>query len=292
MGKLLQTKALAKQISENLVMEVKGMKEKGIDPTIAVIIIQGDPASECYAKVKQNIARKLGVRYLLTSVHPQVTETELLAKIKWLNRCPSIHGIILELPLPKHLDTKKLAAAIAPEKDVDGLSPANKLACFTGEEGLYPATPQSCIRILNYFGYPLKGKNVVLIGCGETVGKPLVQLLLRANATLTVCHVYTNNLQEQIEKADILISAVGKANLVTTNMVHRDLVVVDAGINEIQGGIVGDVQPEVSEIVQAATPVPGGVGKVTTMILFENLLKAVRLQANENKREVQLSESL
>ncbi|MDF2519277.1 MAG: bifunctional 5,10-methylenetetrahydrofolate dehydrogenase/5,10-methenyltetrahydrofolate [Sphingobacterium sp.] len=255
MGKLLQTKALAKQISEHLVTEVKGMKEKGIDPTIAVIIVQGDPASECYAKVKQNIARKLGIRYLLTSVHPQVTETELLAKIKWLNRCPSIHGIILELPLPKHLDAKKLAAAIDPEKDVDGLSPTNKLACFTGDEGLYPATPQSCIRILNYFGYPLKGK-------------------------------------EQIEKADILISAVGKANLVTTDMVHRDLIVVDAGINEIQGGIVGDVQPEVSEIVQAITPVPGGVGKVTTMILFENLLKAVRFQANESKGEVQLSESL
>ncbi|MCQ2009139.1 MAG: tetrahydrofolate dehydrogenase/cyclohydrolase catalytic domain-containing protein [Sporolactobacillus sp.] len=292
MGKLLQTKGMAKQISEHLVLEVKRMKEKGIDPTIAVLIVQGDPASECYAKAKQRIARKLGIRYLLTSVHPQITETELLAKIKWLNRCPSIHGIILELPLPKHLDAKKMVSAIAPEKDVDGLSPANKLACFTGDDGLYPATPQSCIRILDYFGYPLKGKNVVLIGCGETVGKPLVHLLLRANATLTICHEYTNNLQKQIEKADILISAVGKANLVTTDMVHRDLVIVDAGINELKGGIVGDVQPEVLEIVQAATPVPGGVGKVTTMILFENLLKAVRLQITKSQEEVRQRESL
>ncbi|MCL1631730.1 bifunctional 5,10-methylenetetrahydrofolate dehydrogenase/5,10-methenyltetrahydrofolate cyclohydrolase [Sporolactobacillus sp. CPB3-1] len=292
MGKLLQTKALAKQMCDHLILEVKQMKAKGIDPTIAVVVVEGDPASQCYAKVKQRMALKLGIRYLLTSVHPRITEAELLEKIKWLNRCSSIHGIILELPLPKHLDTKIITAAIAPEKDIDGLTPANKLACFTGETGLYPATPLSCMAILNHFDYSLKAKKVVLVGYGATVGKPLVQLLLRAHATLTICHKYTVDLKEHIAHADILITAVGKKNLITPDMVHEHLVIVDAGINEGEEGVVGDVHPEVRNHVQAMTPVPGGVGKITTMTLFENLIKAVRIQKIKAKRENRRSESL
>ncbi|WP_420542170.1 bifunctional 5,10-methylenetetrahydrofolate dehydrogenase/5,10-methenyltetrahydrofolate cyclohydrolase [Sporolactobacillus terrae] len=292
LGKLLETAALASEILDHLSIEVKQLKEKGIEPTISVIVVQGDPASECYAKVKQRIARRLGIRYLLTFVHSQVTETELLERIKWLNRCPTIHGIILELPLPKHLDAARLAAAISPEKDIDGLTPSNKLACFTGNKGLYPATPLACIRIMNYFGYTLEGKNVTLIGHGETVGKPLVQLLLRENATLTVCHKYTKDLRMHIEKADVLITAVGKVGLISADMVHRNLIIIDAGISETKNGIMGDVQPEVAEFVKAMTPVPGGVGKVTTMLLFENLIKAVHLQTSKRKREVDQRESL
>ncbi|RYL93333.1 bifunctional 5,10-methylenetetrahydrofolate dehydrogenase/5,10-methenyltetrahydrofolate cyclohydrolase [Sporolactobacillus sp. THM19-2] len=282
MGKLLKTKELAGQIEAEIKGDVRHLKERGIYPAISVLLVKGDPASAYYAKAKEKLARKLGIRFLLTSFHQSVTERELLEKINGLNHCPSVHGIMLELPLPKHLDANKLSSAVSPEKDVDGLTPSNQFSCMNGTRGLYPATPQSCIRILKYFGYSLKGKRVVLIGHGKTVGRPLVHMLLRENATLTVCDEFTTKLKPHIDQADILISAVGKANLIMPEMVHPELVIIDAGINDTPDGITGDVNAEVAESIRAMTPVPGGVGKITTMVLFQNLIRAVSLQTNES----------
>jgi len=282
MSKLLKTRELANQLSETIQSRVEAWKQKGIQPAIATILVQGDPASEYYAKAKEKLARKLGVKFHLMVFPADIAERHLLEVIETLNEDVHIHGIMLELPVPKHIRASRLADAVSPIKDVDGISPANKLACMTGEKGLYPATPQSCIRILQHYGYPISGKHVVLIGRGETVGRPLMQMLLRENATLTVCHSYTQRLEEHIAQADILITAAGRKGLVTAQMVHPELVIIDAGINENdEGGIAGDVDPAAAEAVEAMTPVPGGVGTLTTVMLFDNVLKAVQLQHGE-----------
>lgn len=282
---LLKSKDLVEQLTGTIQSKVRSWKEQQVEPVLCTFLVKGDSASEYYAKSKEKLARKLGVAFLLKVFDADITEEELLAEIGRANADPSIHGIMLELPMPASIRVDKLVEAIAPQKDVDGLTPANQLACFTGKQGLYPATPQSCIRILQHFNFPLKGKHVVLIGRGETVGRPLMQMLLRENATLTVCHSHTDDLKSHISQADILITAVGKANLVSEDMVHENLVVVDAGINEIAdgAGITGDVAGDAAKRVQAMTPVPGGVGSLTTVILFENLLKAVQRQIVANK---------
>ncbi len=278
MSMLLKTKDLAKEVSESIMAEVIRLKETGVQPRLATILVQGDPASEYYAKAKEKKAHQLGIAFDLITFGPEVDEQRLLEEIERLNQDASVHGIMLELPVPKQISVQKCSDAIAPVKDVDGISSANKLACMTGATGIYPATPQACIRIAKHFGFTLKGKHVVLVGRGETVGRPLMQLLLRENATLTVCHSHTQNLAGHIANADILMTAAGHAGLVTADMLHPELVVIDAGINETENGITGDVVPDAAEAVKAVTPVPGGVGTLTTVMLFDNLLLAIRLQ--------------
>ncbi|WP_199615187.1 bifunctional 5,10-methylenetetrahydrofolate dehydrogenase/5,10-methenyltetrahydrofolate cyclohydrolase [Paenibacillus alkalitolerans] len=278
MGMMLKTKQLADQLADSIKLQVTEWKERGIQPAMCTILVKGDPASEYYAKVKEKLARKLGIAFHLLTFDDDVTERRLLEEIDKLNSDSDVHGIMLELPVPKHISVQKLSDDIFPLKDVDGISSANKLACMTGGKGLFPATPQSCIRILQHFGFPLRGSNVTLIGRGETVGRPLMHLLLRENATLTICHSHTKDLSAHIAKSEILISAAGKAGLVTCDMVHPELVVIDAGINDTGSGITGDVSPEVFDAVKAMTPVPGGVGTLTSVILFENLMKAMVLQ--------------
>ncbi len=284
MSMLLKTKELAQEVSESIMTEVKRLKEKGVEPRLATILVQGDPASEYYAKSKQKKALQLGVAFDLITFGPEVAEQRLLDEIIRLNKAPDVHGIMLELPVPKHISVQKCSDAIAPEKDVDGISSANKLACMTGATGIYPATPQACIRIAKHFGFKLKGKHVVLVGRGETVGRPLMQLLLRENATLTVCHSHTQNMARHIAGADILMTAAGHAGLITSDMLHPELVVIDAGINETENGITGDVVPGAAEFAKAVTPVPGGVGTLTTVMLFENLMLAIRLQQEKSEK--------
>ncbi|MBE9916436.1 hypothetical protein G8C92_20675 [Paenibacillus donghaensis] len=291
MGMLLKTKELANEVSESIIMEVSRLKEKGVEPRLATILVQGDPASEYYAKAKEKKAHQLGIEFDLITFEPEVTEQRLLEEIERLNRDSKVHGIMLELPLPKHISVQNCSDAIAPEKDVDGISSANKLACMTGGTGIYPATPQACIRIAKHFGFALKGKRVVLVGRGETVGRPLMQLLLRENATVTVCHSHTQNLADHIAEADILMAAAGHAGLITADMLHPELVVIDAGINETATGITGDVVPEAAETAKAVTPVPGGVGTLTTVMLFENLMLAVRLQQSSVPAQAAASET-
>lgn len=279
---LMKAKEAADQVYESIRAKVEELKTQGIQPHMATILVEGDPASAYYAKAKQRIAEKLGVQFTLHDFHAEVTEAEVLQLVAELNQNPKVHGIMLELPLPRQISAAKIEQAISPQKDVDGVTPANKLATVTGEAGLYPATPQACIKLLKHYGYSLAGKNVTLVGRGQTVGMPLFHLLQRENATVTVCHSRTPDIASHLSHAVIAFVAVGRAEVVNRQMVHADLVVIDAGINEADDGkMVGDVAADVADHVQAISPVPGGVGTLTTAILYENLLKAMEIQREE-----------
>lgn len=276
---LMKAKEAAAQVYDSIRSQVEEMKQSGLHPHMATILVEGDPASAYYAQAKQKIAAKLGISFSLHTFQAHVTENEILQLIARLNEDPSVHGIMLELPLPKHLSANQLEQAISPLKDVDGVTPTNKLATVTGQPGLYPATPQACIKLLKHYGYTLEGKNVTLVGRGQTVGLPLFHMLQRENATVTVCHSRTPDIAAHLAHAEIAFVAVGRPGVVTREMVHPSLTIIDAGINEINGGkIIGDVSADVDSHVAAISPVPGGVGTLTTAILFENLLKAIDLQ--------------
>jgi|GEM_PF-165095 5,10-methylene-tetrahydrofolate dehydrogenase/Methenyl tetrahydrofolate cyclohydrolase len=280
---LMKAKEAADQVYQSISTRVEQMKQSGLHPHMATILVEGDPASAYYAQAKRKIAEKLGIAFELHSFQPDVTEAEVLGLIARLNQDPHVHGIMLELPLPKHLSASTIEKAISPVKDVDGVTPDNKLATVTGDEGLYPATPQACIKLLKHYGHTLAGKNVTLVGRGQTVGLPLFHMLQRDNATVTVCHSRTPDIAMHLQHADIAFVAVGRPDVITPDMVHSNLIMIDAGINEIDGGkIAGDVSAEVSSHVAALSPVPGGVGTLTTAILYENLLKAIDLQLAES----------
>ncbi|WP_274653049.1 bifunctional 5,10-methylenetetrahydrofolate dehydrogenase/5,10-methenyltetrahydrofolate cyclohydrolase [Paenibacillus humicola] len=277
---MLKAKPLADAAQSEVAAGAARWREKGVVPGVGALLVEGDPASAYYAGAKRKMAEKLGIRFELLAFNRGVTEEELLAEIRRLNEDGGVHGIMLELPLPKTVNPRRLAEAIDPLKDVDGIAPANVQACLTGEPGIYPATPQSCIRLLHGYGYSLQRADVVVVGRGETVGRPLVPMLLREQATVTVCHSRTKDLASHVRRADIAIAAAGVPNLITPEMTHPGLVLVDAGINEKAdgGGITGDVAPEAAALAAAVSPVPGGVGTLTTVILFENVLRALELQ--------------
>ncbi|WP_308637658.1 bifunctional 5,10-methylenetetrahydrofolate dehydrogenase/5,10-methenyltetrahydrofolate cyclohydrolase [Paenibacillus silvisoli] len=280
MAMLLKAKEAAEQLHADIRTRAEEWKRNGIRPVLATILVEGDPASAYYARSKERAAEKLGIAFRLHAFPDSVTEEELLSVIAGLNADAAVHGIMLELPLPRHLSAAAIEAAIAPVKDIDGVTPANKLAIYTGDDsGLFPATPQACIALLKHYGYALEGRNVALIGRGQTVGLPLFHLLQKEHATVNVCHSRTPDLASQLARAEFAIVAVGKPNTVTRDMVHRGLVVVDAGINELEdGSICGDAAGDLSEALAAVSPVPGGVGTLTTAILFRNLMKAMDLQ--------------
>lgn len=279
MAIVMKAREAANQICEDIKSQVNQLKEQDLMPQMAAILVEGDPASEYYAQAKRKMAEKLGVLFALHRFRPNATEEEILRLVNQWNDDPSVHGIMLELPLPRHLSANKIVEAISPIKDVDGVTPRNKLANITGDTGLYPATPQACIELAKYYGFTLAGKNVTLIGRGQTVGLPLFHMLQREHATVTVCHSRTPDLASHLANAEIAFVAVGRPDTVTASMVHSRLVIIDAGINETEDGqIVGDVSGDASEHVRAISPVPGGVGTLTTAILFKNLLKAIQLQ--------------
>lgn len=282
---IMKAKAAAAQVYEAISMEIADWKLKDVYPRIETILVEGDPASAYYAEMKRKLAAKLGIIFHLHTFQADVTEDELLQLIIRLNNDPLVHGIMLELPLPKHISTSKLEKAIIASKDVDGVTPHNKLATVTGDVGLYPATPQACIKLLKHYGYTLEGKNVTLVGRGQTVGLPLFHMLQRENATVTVCHSRTEDIASHLAHAEIVFVAVGRLNVVSQEMVHSKLIVIDAGINELENGkIAGDVAIEVGGQVAALSPVPGGVGTLTTAVLYENLLKAMEIQLGEEKK--------
>lgn len=278
---LLKAKEAADLVYAVVREHVSEHQRNGMLPRLATLLIEGDPASAYYAKSKQRMAEKLGIAFDLHSLPADITANELIGLIHTLNKNERIHGIMLELPLPKHLSVSAIAAQISPFKDIDGVTPANKLATMTGETGLYPATPQACIELLRHYGYPLAGRNVTLIGRGQTVGLPLFHLLQREQATVTVCHSRTPDIASHLRVADIAIVAAGKPGIVTREMVqpNPNLVVIDAGINETADGtIIGDAATDVCEAAAAVSPVPGGVGTLTTAVLFRNLMEAIQLQ--------------
>lgn len=280
MANIIDGKVIAKGIREDVMKQVAAYKEEGIEAKLAVILVGDDPASVWYAKSKKKAAEKIGILYDFYELDKETSEDEIVALIEKLNNDNDVHGIMVELPLPGHINKDKVMEKVTPKKDVDGVNPINRGYILQGSEGLFPATPESCIECVLSTGYDLTGKKAVIVGRGETVGKPLVFMLLKYNPTITVCHSRTKDLASELKDADVVIAAVGKAGLVTGDMLKEGAIVVDAGVNEVDGGgYVGDVDYESAEKVAGAiSPVPGGVGSLTTVLLFRNLIKGMKMQ--------------
>lgn len=277
---IMDGKKISQEIKDEIKTEVASLAAGGLKPRLDVILVGDDPASVVYAQSKGKVADKLGIEYHLHELGAGTPQEDILQLIAGLNSDPLVHGIMIELPLPPQIDKEKVMEAVDPLKDVDGVHPINRGYILSGQEGLFPATPQSCVEILLRSGVELKGKNAVIVGRGETVGKPLVFLLLKHNPTITICHSRTTDLASHVRQADVVIAAVGKAKMITKEMIKPGAVVVDAGINELPGGgICGDVDFDgASEVAGLITPVPGGVGSLTTALILKNLLKGIALQ--------------
>ena len=268
-----------KQMSASLRAEIAGrvqsLKEKGVTPGLAVILVGNDPASEIYVRNKGNGCREVGMYSETVTLPGDTDQTVLEGEIDRLNRDPRIHGILVQLPLPAHMDEAAALARILPEKDVDGFHLLNAGRLMTGETGVIPCTPRGALHMIRQTGLNLSGLEAVIVGRSNIVGKPMAALLLRENCTVTVCHSRTANLAEHTRRADILVAAVGKAGLITGDMVKPGAVVIDVGINRVDGKVRGDVDfDSVSAVAGWITPVPGGVGKMTITMLLQNTLEA------------------
>lgn len=278
MAELIDGKLVAKEILENLADEILFL---GQMPCLAVIIVGQDPASQIYVNLKKKKAMELGFDSIVIEMPETVTQEELLSKIEELNNDKKINAILVQMPLPKHIDSDVVIEKIAPQKDVDCFHPYNVGKIATGNEPyVYPCTPKGIIRLLEYYDIGISGKNAVIIGRSNIVGRPVAQMLLNANATVTICHSRTKNLSEITKTADILISAAGRAGLVTADMVKDGAVVIDVGMNRDENGkLCGDVDFEsVKEKASFITPVPGGVGPMTICSLMVNTFDLYKLQ--------------
>lgn len=263
------------EIKEDVKRRVAAMKEQGVIPGLAVILVGDDPASEIYVRNKGKGCEETGMLSRTIRMNAAATQEELEAEIDRLNRDPAIHGILVQLPLPGHLDEAAALAKILPEKDVDGFHLINAGHLMTGTEGVTPCTPKGALYMIRSTGEDLSGKEAVVIGRSNIVGKPMAMLLLQQNCTVTLCHSRTKNLAEHTRRADILIAAVGKAGFVTADMVKEGAIVIDIGINRVDGKVCGDVDFEkVKEKAGWITPVPGGVGRMTIAMLLSNTADA------------------
>lgn len=278
MAKLINGKVISQAVKDRICAEVAELKAAGTTPGLAVIIVGNDPASEVYVGSKERTCNELGMYSEKYALPADTTEDELLKLIDKLNRDPKIHGILCQLPLPKHLDEKSVINAIAPEKDVDAFHPQNVGRIIIGDYDFLPCTPAGIMEMLKYENIETRGKHCVVIGRSNIVGKPMAMLMLHADSTVTVCHSKTENLKEICRQADILIAAVGKARFVTADMVKPGAVVIDVGMNRPEGGkLCGDVDFEnVEPLCSAITPVPGGVGPMTIATLMQNTLNAAK----------------
>ncbi len=281
-AELIKGLPIAKIIREEITKNVEALKKKGVQPKLAVLLVGDDEASVVYAQSKQKVGANLGVEVDLQVMASDTSQDTVLQQIQGWNEDPGVHGILVELPLPKHLSKEKVMEAISPKKDVDGVHPMNRGYLLGGQEhlALVPATPLSCIALMERAGIELRGKKVTLVGRGDTVGRPLASLLIKRDATITVCHTKTVDLPGECKRGEIVVAAAGFAGLVTKDMIAPGTVVIDAGINPTPDGksICGDVTADVEEVAKAMTPVPGGVGSLTTTIIMENVLKAIKLQ--------------
>ena len=283
--KILSGKLVSSKIKEDLKAEVDKLKEKGIAPKLAVIMVGDDPASSVYVKNKSKACMQVGVEFEEFLLGENTSEKELLELIDKLNEDKSIHGILLQSPIPKHLDQNKAFQRISAKKDVDGFHPMNVGNLCIGNDCFISCTPFGVMKILEYYHIDIEGKNAVVLGRSNIVGKPMAQCLLSKNATVTICHSKTQNLKEITKKADILIAAIGKPKFVTVDFVKDGAVVIDVGINRQEGTkkICGDVDFEnVISKVSKITPVPGGVGPMTIAMLLHNVVKAAKQQNGFN----------
>lgn len=276
MAVIIDGREVAKKIKEELKEKVNELKEKGIYPKLAVIMIGKDEASEIYVRNKSRDCDYVGIEYEEFFLEENITMETLLNLIDELNKRDDIHGILLQSPIPEHLDIRKAFNKIDYRKDVDGFNPINVGKLLIGEDTFIPCTPLGVIKLLEEYNIQIEGKNAVVIGRSNIVGKPLSQYLLNKDATVTVCHSKTKNLKEITSKADILISAVGKPKVITRDMVKENAVIIDVGINRTPDGkIVGDVDYDnLLDKVSYITPVPGGVGQMTRAMLINNIIKA------------------
>lgn len=279
MGEILDGKVFANELGQNLKEKVKNLKEKGITPHFCVINIGDDPASKIYVRTKKRRAKKMGIIQDIYQMPADTEQAEALALIDKLNADPTINGVMVQLPAPKQIDADELLKRIDPNKDVDGLTPANIGRLWMEDHFIEPATAEGIIALLKHYQIKLDGKNVVVVGRSNIVGKPLAALMLEQNATVTICHLHTQNLGEITKKADIVVSATGQAFLITADMVKDGAVVVDVGMNHVNGKLVGDVDfDNVKEKASYITPVPGGVGPLTVQFLMEAVVKLTRRQ--------------
>ncbi|WP_459195429.1 bifunctional methylenetetrahydrofolate dehydrogenase/methenyltetrahydrofolate cyclohydrolase FolD [Wukongibacter baidiensis] len=282
--KIIDGKKVSKKIREELQVTINELKEeKGVVPGLAVIIVGNNPASRAYVRMKDKACKALGMHSELHSLEEDVSEEELLSLIDRLNNDRGIHGILVQLPLPNHIDEMKVLKRISHEKDVDGFHPINVGKLVVGEDTFIPCTPHGIIKLLEYEGVDIEGKKAVVIGRSNIVGKPISMLLLQKNATVTICHSRTKDLKEVTKEADILVAAIGRPKFVTSDMVKSGAVVIDVGINRVDDKIVGDVDFEdVKNVVDSITPVPGGVGPMTiTMLIYNTVLSAGRRLGGE-----------
>ena len=282
MARILSGKEFAARIKEDAARGITELKEAGVLPRLAVIIVGSDPASEVYVRNKQRTCEELGIRSDHIALPAETSKEELLACIEELNVDPEVHGILVQLPLPAQIaeDEEEILSHIDPRKDVDGFHPVNVGHLVLGAPGLRPCTPAGCIRMLDYAGIPIEGAHAVIIGRSNIVGKPMAHLLLERNATVTICHSRTQNLAAIARTADILVAAVGRPRFVTADMVKEGATVIDVGINRIAPKqLVGDVDFDAAAAVAGAiTPVPGGVGLLTVAMLMENVVQAAKAQ--------------
>lgn len=280
MAVILDGKELAKKIRANLKVECDELKQKGIMPKLAVIMVGNDSASKVYVKNKSKACEDVGVEFEEFLLDENTTQEQLENLIEELNENDKVHGILLQSPIPKNLNINRAFEKISPLKDVDGFHPTNVGKLALNQDTFVSCTPFGVIKILEEYNINLEGKDVVIIGRSNIVGKPLIQCILSKNATVTVCHSKTNNLSEHTKRADILISAIGKPKFITEDMVKDSAVVIDVGINRTEEGkIVGDVDFEnVEKKTAFITPVPGGVGPMTIAMLMNNVIKATKKQ--------------
>jgi methylenetetrahydrofolate dehydrogenase (NADP+)/methenyltetrahydrofolate cyclohydrolase len=266
--------ALSQKLRAEVTSRTQVLKAKGITPGLAVILVGENPASQVYVRNKVKACQDSGLHSLLEKYAEDMTEKALLDRIESLNQDPSIHGILVQLPLPKHIDSQKVIEAISPHKDVDGFHIASAGALMTGMPGFWPCTPYGCMKMLESIGYDLKGKHAVVIGRSNIVGKPMAMMLLQKNATVTICHSATPDLKAMTLQADVIVAAVGKRNVLTADMVKPGAVVLDVGMNRNdEGKLCGDVDFDgVEKVASYITPVPGGVGPMTITMLLANTL--------------------
>ena len=275
---LIDGKKVSGQIRNRLAEEVQVLKKKtGKTPGLATVLVGDDPASAVYVRNKNKICGELGFQSFEQKLSADTSEEQLLQLVGELNSNKNIHGILVQLPLPDQIDSEKILQAIDPKKDVDGFHPVNVGKLVVGNALLTPCTPTGIIELLDHYDIEISGKHAVIIGRSNIVGKPVSMLLLQRNATITICHSRTQNLEEVTRSADIIVAAVGRANFVTEEMVSEGTVVIDVGINRVDGKLTGDVDFEpVSKKASYITPVPGGVGPMTIALLMENTLKAFK----------------
>lgn len=293
-AKIIDGKLISTEIRDELKQEVENLKKEGITPGLGVILVGEDPASKSYVTAKERACDSLGIYSDNRHIPKETSEEELLSIIDAMNNDPRIDGILVQLPLPKHIDPDKVIMRISPEKDVDGFHPQSIGKMIMGKDTFLPCTPHGVVKLLNYAGIQIEGSHVVVVGRSNIVGKPVANLLLdkskNGNATVTVCHSRTKNIKDMTLQADILIAAIGKAQFITADMIKDGAVIIDVGVNRVEDStkkkgfrLVGDVDFEpVKEKASAITPVPGGVGPMTITMLMYNTVQSAK-QRKEKK---------